>query len=123
MKHTILRVSGYWGDSYWHIPILSEEEKITLDKIIEAIPECYRFQTHRVYKDVRNFCKQHGQKITIEKVNELLAENDEVEKSDNPLVNLLREWEYEMASLEQHDYDAMCKKTDQVLAEYKQCPK
>ena len=47
-----------------------------------------------------------------------LEENDEnAAESDNPLVSLLREWEYEMGSLEQHDYDAMCNKTDRILKE------
>jgi len=115
MKHTIIKTCGYWCDTYWHLSSLSEEEKKALDKIVEAIPECYRFQAHRIYKALRKFCEERGKKITCEEVNELLE--DETEESNNPLVNLLREWEYEMASLEQHDYDAMCKKTDRILKE------
>jgi hypothetical protein len=43
----------------------------------------------------------------------------EEEESGNKLVALLREWEYEMGSLEQHDYDALCEKTDRILEEEK----
>jgi hypothetical protein len=111
MKHTILRVFGFFSDSLWLIPLLPEDKKQTLDKIIDAIPDCRRFQAHWVYKDLRNFCKEHGKKISWEEAQKLLAED----KPENPLVVLLREWKQRMGSLQQDDYDVLCKETDRIL--------
>ena len=124
MKPTIIRLPVlFCSDTYWHLPSLSEQEKVTLDEMIKAIPECLRFQIPKYYKELKKFCKEHGKKITCDQVNILLADEEPIEESGDPLVNLLHEWMYEMGSLEQHDYDALCLKTERILGENKRCPK
>ena len=34
---------------------------------------------------------------------------------DEQMISLLRKWMYEMGSLAQHDYDALCEETEKLL--------